>query len=83
MVKYVLDTHALIWFLEGNPKLGTKAKAVLSNVENQLILPIIALAEALFIVEKGRIRIPAVTNLWQAVHAAPHVTIYPLTTQII
>ncbi|MDB9307419.1 hypothetical protein PN471_01880 [Aphanizomenon sp. CS-733/32] len=30
-MKYVLDTHALIWFLEGNLKLGANAKAILCD----------------------------------------------------
>ena len=49
-MKYIVDTHALIWFLEGNPRLGTAAKQVLESQESQLILPAIALAEAAFIV---------------------------------
>ncbi|MGH7967036.1 MAG: hypothetical protein ACRERD_35310 [Candidatus Binatia bacterium] len=28
---YVVDTHALVWFLEGNPRLGANAKAVLDE----------------------------------------------------
>jgi len=38
--KYILDTHALIWFLEGNPRLGAGAKAVLENENSELILPV-------------------------------------------
>jgi len=26
--KHVLDTHALVWYLEGNPRLGQDAKTV-------------------------------------------------------
>lgn len=26
--KFVLDAHALIWYLEGSPRLGAKAKHV-------------------------------------------------------
>jgi PIN domain nuclease of toxin-antitoxin system len=52
-MKYVIDTHALIWFLEGNQRLGTQAQAILSNLESQLVLPAIALAEAAWIVEQG------------------------------
>jgi PIN domain nuclease of toxin-antitoxin system len=29
-MKYIVDTHALIWFLEGNSRLGENAKNVLS-----------------------------------------------------
>lgn len=51
---YVVDTHALIWFLEGNARLGINAQAVLSNLSSRLILPAIALAEAVWILERGK-----------------------------
>lgn len=43
---HVLDTHALIWHLEGNPKLSNRAKTIIDDPNNQLILPVIALAKA-------------------------------------
>lgn len=52
--KYLLDTHALIWFLEGNSRLGQNAKNILMNRESQFVLPLIALAEASIIIERGR-----------------------------
>ncbi len=56
--KYVLDTHALVWYLEGNPRLGQDAETVLDDLGSELVLPIIALAEAAFIIERGRTSIP-------------------------
>ena len=47
-MKYVVDTHALVWFLEGNSRLGVNAKTVLANTESLLILPAITLAEAIW-----------------------------------
>ncbi len=61
--KFVVDTHSLIWYLEGNIKLGRDAQIVLDAAESELTLPIIALAEAIFTVEKGRTRIPDVSTL--------------------
>lgn len=60
--KFIVDTHALIWHLEGKPTLGRKAKAVIDSPGSELVLPIIALAEAVFIVEKGRTSIPTVSD---------------------
>jgi PIN domain nuclease of toxin-antitoxin system len=34
-MKYVIDTHALIWFLEGNSRLGENAKNVLTDPNSQ------------------------------------------------
>lgn len=64
--KYVLDTHALIWYLEGNPRLGQAARDVIDDADSELVLPIIALAEAVFIVEHGRTGIPDVQSLLDA-----------------
>ncbi|MGB3640605.1 MAG: hypothetical protein WBA39_23975 [Rivularia sp. (in: cyanobacteria)] len=43
-MKYVIDTHALIWFIEGNLRLGGNAKTVLSDSSSKLILPVTAFA---------------------------------------
>jgi len=82
-MKYVVDTHALIWFLEGNSRLGENAKNVLSDPTSQLILPAIALAEAAWIVERGRTSIPSVVALLNAVNADSRLVIYPLDKAII
>ena len=81
--KFILDTHALIWHLEGNPLLGNEAKAVIDAPESELILPIIALAEAAFVVEKGRSAISAVSDLFADVRNDARIEIYPLTTGIL
>jgi PIN domain nuclease of toxin-antitoxin system len=65
--KHVVDTHALIWFLEGNPRLGRGAKAVLDDPASELVLPLIALAEAIDLVAKGRTTIPSVSDLLRSV----------------
>ena len=81
-MKYVVDTHALVWFLEGNSRLGVNAKTVLADSESLLILPAIALAEAIWIVERGRTSIPSVTDLLNAINADRRITIYPLDRNI-
>ena len=82
-IRYILDTHALIWHLEGNDLLGSAAKRVIDDVKSDLILPIIALAEAMFIVEKGRSAIPRVHYLLNDVRNDKRINIYPLTAGIL
>lgn len=82
-MKYVLDTHALIWFLEGNPRLGKNAKTILSDPNRELVLPAIVLAEAAWIVERGRTSIPSVLELFNAVNSDPRLVIYSLDARII
>lgn len=80
---HVLDTHGLIWHLEGNPKLGGNAKTVLDDPQSRLNLPIIALAEAIDIVRKGRTSITAVADLLRDVFADARIEIEPLTVEIL
>lgn len=81
--KYILDTHALIWHLEGNKLLGSKAKSVIDDPTSELVLPIIALAEAAFVVEKSRTAIPSVADLISDVESDPRIEIFPLTQDIL
>jgi PIN domain nuclease of toxin-antitoxin system len=76
--KYVVDAHALIWYLEGNSRLGAGARSALADPQNELFLPIIALAEACWIVEHGRSRVPSVAQLLSDVDADPRIALLPL-----
>ena len=81
-VKYILDTHALVWYLEGNPRLERKAETTMSATDSELVLPLIALAEAAFLIEKGRVGIPAISNLLADVRRDNRIEIQPLTMAI-
>ena len=81
--KFIVDTHALIWYLEGKSTLGQRARAVIDSPDSELVLPIIALAEAVFIVEKGRTSIPDVSDLLDDVYNDPRIEIFPLTVEIL
>jgi PIN domain nuclease of toxin-antitoxin system len=81
--EYVVDTHALVWFLEGNPRLGANARAVLQDPVSRLYLPVIALAEACWVVERGRCTIPSVAALLADVDADPRLAVVPLDRAIL
>lgn len=78
MNKYVLDTHTLIWYLEGNSKLSHKVKTIIDDPESELILPAIALAEAMFIVEKRKTDIVDVTSLLSDIDNDPRIQLFAL-----
>ncbi|AFY35214.1 type II toxin-antitoxin system VapC family toxin [Calothrix sp. PCC 7507] len=82
-MKYVVDTHALIWFLEGNPRLGANAKTILSHPDARLVIPATTLAEAVWIVEKGKTSISSAQDLLAAVEADSRAIIYPLDKDVI
>jgi len=82
-LKYVLDAHAIIWYLEGNPALGGAAKQVLDDLTSDLVLPIIALAEAVVVVDKLRTALPSSDALVRDVTADPRIVIPPLTLDVL
>lgn len=65
--KHILDAHTLIWYMEGNPKMGSQAKKIIDALESQLVLPLIALIEAVFVIEKGRTSLPSVSLFFQRI----------------
>ena len=81
--KFILDTHAVVWHLEGNPRLGSSARALIDDLSIELILPAIPFSEAIYIVEKGRCSIPSVPDLLNDLQNDSRIEIYPLTAGIL
>jgi len=52
MNHYVIDTHALVWFLEQSPKLGNNARNAFLDTDSILIIPTIVLAKIKFLLIK-------------------------------
>ncbi len=44
-MKYLIDTHILIWFLEGNKQLLPKYQAIIANTTNNISVSIVSLWE--------------------------------------
>lgn len=44
-MRYLLDTHSLIWFIGGDSQLGGSARRVIDDEENQLYISIASLWE--------------------------------------
>jgi PIN domain nuclease of toxin-antitoxin system len=81
--EYVLDTHALIWFLEGNPRLGAIARVAIQDPASVLYLPVIALAEACWVVQRGRTAIASVAALLADLDADPRIVVVALDRAIL
>lgn len=57
-MRYVVDTHALLWHLYRPKKVGAAARDVLSAADEgivQIFVPAVALAEMLMVVQKERL----------------------------
>lgn len=44
-MRVLLDTHALLWWLGDDPKLGVNARALISNAENEILVSAVSLWE--------------------------------------
>lgn len=81
--KFVLDAHALIWYLEGNRRLSNAARKIVDDPASDLILPVIALAEAAHIISKGRTEIASADVLLDRIERDRRFEIYPLTKEVL
>lgn len=54
MRTFVVDTHALVWFLARDSRLSEKARTVLQDPTARLIIPAIVLSEIKYLSSKGR-----------------------------
>ncbi len=81
--KYLIDTHALLWYLEANRRLGLQAKAIMDNPHTEMVLSVISLAEAAIIIDKGRTAIPNMTELLNLVAADERIEIHAVTLEVL
>lgn len=81
--KYVLDAHAAIWYLEGNARLSASAKSIIDDRANEMVLPIIALCEAVQVIGKGRTKIKTPEEFLDWVIQDPRFEIAPLTIDVL
>ena len=82
MKTYVVDTHALAWYLDDDPRLGTQAEAVLDNPRVRIIVPVIVLAEIKYLAHIGRIA-QTLDDVLRVINSDPRCTIYPVDLSII
>jgi PIN domain nuclease of toxin-antitoxin system len=78
---YVLDTHPIVWFLEGSRRLSAQVGTVLRDPSHRFILPTIVLVEITYLYIKGRITVD-ITLVQQRLVAAVNCVLYPLDEQV-
>jgi len=82
MTTYVVDTHALVWFLEKNPRLTDNAKSALTDTNAQIILPTIVLTEVIFLYSKKKTSINLSMVLSQVANSS-NCIVYPLDEEVV
>jgi PIN domain nuclease of toxin-antitoxin system len=79
---YVLDTHAIVWFVENDPRLSTGVKTVMRNPANSFIVPTMALVEIKFLHSKGRITTD-LAGVYQRFVNSANCTVHPLDEEVV
>ncbi|MCA9410225.1 MAG: PIN domain-containing protein [Candidatus Omnitrophica bacterium] len=79
---HVIDTHPLVWFLEANPKLSESVRGTLSDPATQIVIPMIVLAEIVYLYDKKRIK-TAADEVKELVGRCDNCTLYPLDEAVI
>lgn len=54
-MRYLLDTHSLLWFMAGDEHLSPRARAVMEDLENELLLSSASLWEMAIKVSLGKL----------------------------
>jgi len=82
MRTFIVDTHALAWFISRDQRLGAKARAVLRNPDVRLIIPAIVLAEIKYLAHKGRLA-QTLDEVLRVIGSDRRCTIYPIDLSVI
>jgi PIN domain nuclease of toxin-antitoxin system len=85
-VSYVADTHLFLWYVSASvQKLGPEARMAFDAADSGravVIVPSVALAEAVYIAEKGRVRVK-LEHLFELLGTAINYRVYPLDFTIV
>lgn len=68
-IRAIADTHTVLWYLYDDPRLSQTAKAFLDGIDaagDQIAVSSIALAEMIYLIEKGRIPAEALERVLTA-----------------
>ncbi len=79
---FVVDTHALVWFLSNDKRLSPQVGDILESTEVCLLIPTIVLAEVTHLYRKGRITSP-LEKVWQFLQKDSRCIIYPIDFNVV
>jgi PIN domain nuclease of toxin-antitoxin system len=82
MRTFIVDTHALAWFVSRDPRLSDKARTILRDPNVRLIIPAIVLAEIKYLAHKGRLT-QTLDEVLRVIGSDPRCTIYPIDLSVV
>lgn len=56
-MRLLLDTHAFLWWIEGTPAVGRRARAAVSNPDNEILFSIASCWELAIKLSLGKLRL--------------------------
>ena len=69
-MKLLLDTHAFIWFIDGNSKLSHTARTAIDDVENRVYLSVASVWELAILVSLKRLTLQRTVNEYVTLYTA-------------
>lgn len=76
-MRYVLDTHTLLWYLGNDSRLGASAQKILVDPDALLLIPVLVLAEAKHAADRKRVSVPFERVLYELA-ISPRVSVVPM-----
>ena len=79
-MKYIIDTHSLVWYFAEDERLSNKARKIIQGAEEgkeEIILPAIVLLEAIDIQEKKKIKFD-LKRLFDFIEARENFKVVPI-----
>lgn len=82
MSYYAVDTHALVWYLTNDPRLGSQAQSILTDPASSLVIPTVVLAEVQYLAAQRRVPL-CFTDILSVIFDDPRCLVYPLDTFVL
>lgn len=57
MMRYLLDTHTLLWYLDGNEKLSERSYDIIADPDNEVLVSVASLFEIAIKVKLGKVNL--------------------------
>ena len=80
MSRYLLDTHAAIWFFDGDSALPPNVEQIIRNRTNSIYLSMISAWELTIKISIGKLRFPGDVAGFMQVAQSNDITIIPIET---
>lgn len=78
----VIDTHALVWYLTDDKRLGKRAAAMLDRPDTRIVVPVIVLAELKYLHQRSRISL-SFSAVQTIISADERCAVYPVNEEIV